>query len=327
MAYALGWKRPEKSDPLAPKFLIRNARRAGPTIDLSSGMGPQLDQGALGACGPATAAELINYDEKAQGLPLTSPSRLFMYYNARRAMGTIATDSGVINQLMLQAMAAFGWCPELMDPYDVANFTAEPAAECYNAATGNRSFTHGQVAVDLAQFQACLGTGRPFMFGFTVYSQIMSDQAADTGIVSMPSGSPIGGHDVSICGYTTIQQPGITPGCVWPANSFRFRNHWMKAPGVPWGDGGYGYIPFEYATSGAQASDCWVMSTVPGGGGGLTPHLIKPRDIIARIRAGTASAADVQALLSAVDQVVKDFKAQDVAAELADIAAIIAALS
>lgn len=264
--FHFGWKRQAKDHRdwhyVPPRRLTLTL---APTVDLTANMGPLLNQGALGSCGPNTASEMITYDQKVEGLPLIEPSRLFIYYTTRDLMGTVNQDSGVDNRTLLKALAEFGFCAESLWPYDVSIFTTKPGAAAYAAALPNVITSYAAVEVDLQQMQACLATRFPFMFGFDVFEQIMSDAAAANGIVADPSPgeTPIGGHDVTICGYTTVQMPGINPGNIWPANTFRFRNHWFNEDGSPWGDGGYGYVSFKYAT-GPNASDFWVINAVPG---------------------------------------------------------------
>lgn len=260
----LGWIR-QKPDPRDWRFSTprRILRSLSATSDLTAGMGPQLNQADLGSCGPNTADELIEFDQRAESIPVVGASRLFIYYCTRQLMGTVTQDSGVDNRTMLQALAKYGFCPESMWPYITSQFTVQPPAACYSAALANAISNYSAVTQSLDQMQGCVATGRPFMFGFSVYNQIMSDQAAATGVVSMPSGSSIGGHDVTFCGYTNVQQPGVKPGNVWPAGTFKFRNHWLNSDGTPWGDNGYGYIPYDYTTDSNQAGDFWVVNAVP----------------------------------------------------------------
>lgn len=236
------------------------------TIDLTSNMGVQLDQSPWGACGPNTVAELDQFDERVQGLPMKLTSRLHHYWWTRYLMGTTSTDSGVDNRSMLKAAAKYGLCSdESLWPYIDANFFQKPSAEANQAALANLIGDYAAVIQSLEQMKGCLANGRPFLFGFDVYDQIMSDEAAATGLVRDPAmfASPIGGHDVSLCGYTDVEMPGIKPGNKWPAGTFRFRNHWMNSATEPWGDGGYGYISYAY-TVGPHAGDFWVINSVPG---------------------------------------------------------------
>lgn len=293
-----GWRRQEK-DPrdwqyVAPRRVVR---ALAPTVDLRAGLGPQLDQGQLGSCGPNTADELIEYDQRAEGLPVTSASRLFIYYVTRQIMGTVGQDSGVDNRSLLKALNQYGFAPESLWPYsdDPVTFKRQPPQSVYTAALANRITNYAAVAQQLDQMKGVHAGRFPFMFGFDVFPAMLGDAAAATGIVPDPgpSDSPEGGHDVTFCGYTDVELPGVKPGNKWPAGTFCFRNHWLNADGTPWGDGGYGYISYAYAT-GPHASDFWVINAVPGG----TPTPPNPPPS----PAGGPAWAQVQQLLAQTDE-------------------------
>src|SRR5688572_16920677 len=92
---------------------------------------PVWDQGSIGSCGPQTAAgDLIYHQERIPG-PDLMPSRLYIYYNTRRLMGTVNEDSGVYNRTMMKALAENGWCREQLWPYIPREFTKKPSDECY----------------------------------------------------------------------------------------------------------------------------------------------------------------------------------------------------
>ena len=224
---------------------------------------PQEDQGQLGSCGPNSAAECIMYDQLTEGVSLSPPSRLFIYYVARMLMNSVNQDSGVDNRTMLQALAQFGFCSESMWPYqdDSVTFRQKPSAACFQAALANRINSANPVNVDALQIRGMVYSKRlPVLFGFDVFAGIESEQAATTGVIPDPgpTESPIGGHDVDIVGYDTNGFGKISGA------AYKIRNHWMNGPGVPWGDNGYGYISEKYAIS-PHASDLWVINAIPGG--------------------------------------------------------------
>jgi C1A family cysteine protease len=262
----LGWKRqPYDHRDWHYRPHRRIMATLSPTCDLTGGMSIQLDQGSIGSCGPNTADEIIMYDQKAEGLAVKSASRLFIYYNTRVLMGTVSEDSGVDNRTLLKALNQSGFCDETLWPYDVSKFTDKPSQPCYAAALANCITNYAAVAVDLTQMKATLSSRFPILFGFDVYNGIMSDSAAATGIVPDPGATetPIGGHDCTVCGFSDVELPGVKPGNVWPAGTFKLRNHWMNSDGTPWGDGGYFYLSYPFATS-AHANDLWVINAVPG---------------------------------------------------------------
>lgn len=262
-----GWIR-QRPDP-RDQFFYPAARllRSLPTVgDLTSGMGPLLNQDQLGACGPHSIAELISFDEGAEKLVVKTPSRLHIYWWTRFLMGTTDSDSGVDNRTMLKALSKYGQVPdESLWPYDESKYTEKPPVSVNTVGLHNRVTKYAAVTQSLTQMQGTIVSGHPFLFGFDVYSQMMSDEAAKTGIVTdPPSGAtPEGGHDVSFVGFNASGKdlPGLKEGNKWPSGYWRFRNHWVNDDGTPWGDMGYGYISFGYST-GPNASDFWVINYV-----------------------------------------------------------------
>lgn len=248
----------QKRDPrdFLASFNSRLVSALPPSLDLSIDTGPLLDQGSLGSCGPNTAAENIDYDQLAEGITLSPPSRLFIYYNTRMLMGTVNSDSGVDNRTMMKALAQYGYCDESLWPYadDPTTFTKRPPIAAYAAGQPNRISNYAGVQVSLGQIKAAIFTRHLVIFGTEVFQGIESDQAAQTGIVPDPSPteSPVGGHDISLVGWDDLTQ------------RFKFRNHWVNADGTPWGDGGYGYFSYKYATNIAWVSDLWMINSVPG---------------------------------------------------------------
>ena len=96
--------------------------------------------------------------------------------------------------------------------------------------------------------KACLASGYPFVFGFTVYESFEGDAVAKSGMVPMPADSEteVGGHAVMAVGYNdSIER-------------FLVRNSW----GPDWGVGGYFTIPYGYLTDSDLADDFWVIRLV-----------------------------------------------------------------
>jgi len=255
--FIAGWRR-QPLDHRDYRFVVPKSITdvLPPSIDLSANMGPNLDQGSLGSCGPNTADECIAYDQKAESLSVGS-SRLFTYYNTRAIMGTINQDSGVDNRSMLKALNQYGFCAETTWPYTIAQFKTKPPQAAYDEASGNKIDNYAAVIQSLSQMKGCLVTGRPFIFGFDVFDSMLSDLVAQTGIVPDPGGMVAGGHDVTIFAYDDNGFGGrIQGGC------FKFRNHWAGPNNGWWGDNDCGYISYNYATS-QYASDFWVVNAIP----------------------------------------------------------------
>ncbi len=279
-----GWK---QSNPDARDAQYSPPPRAAAmlpdTLDLSTpALGAPFDpcwnQGQLGSCGPNTAGECLSIvgqrTEKRSNFP--HPSRLFIYYWARSIMGTLNQDSGVDNRSMMKALAKYGWCDEVLCPYadDPSTFLHKPSAAAIAQAAQRLVASYQAVAQTLPTMQACLVAGNPVIYGFTVYTSFEDDAPAQTGIIPMPNLTKeevLGGHDTTICGYSNVQAAGVMPGNIWPARTFKFRNHWYNDDGTPWGDGGYGYMPYEYATNPKLSGDFWTILATGMAGVSPTP--------------------------------------------------------
>jgi C1A family cysteine protease len=278
-----GWQ-PSRPDHRDHKFAAGSAVQALPSkIDLRTAavsippLEPNWDQGQLGSCGPHASGANLAFDMLADGIPAVMPSRLFIYYCTRFLMGTVGSDSGVDNRSMMKALAQFGWCDESLWTYDISRFTQKPPQAAFDQASTRKIKEYLSVPQNLTQMKACLAgdsangvKGRPFVFGFTVYSSFMSAAVEATGDVPMPGMQEEveGGHDVLIDGYDDATQ------------RFYFDNSWSEQ----WGRGGRGTIPYAYATSPDLSGDFWVIrgsGAGPGPGPGPSPNNLPARTITA----------------------------------------------
>jgi C1A family cysteine protease len=216
-------------------------------IDLRSSCPPVYDQGQLGSCTANAIAAALEFDAARQKLPVSTPSRLFIYYNERVIEGTVSSDAGAQIRDGIKSVAQWGDCPETEWPYDVSQFAVQPSATCYEDAAKHLALVYESVNQDLDDLRGCLAAGFPFVFGFTVYASFESDYVARTGNVPMPNWfeRAVGGHAVMAVGYDDA------------AATFTVRNSW----GPGWGDGGYFYFPYAYM-NGSLSSDFWTIRTV-----------------------------------------------------------------
>jgi C1A family cysteine protease len=217
------------------------------SVDLRDKCPPVYDQAQLGSCTANAIAAALEFDAAKQGLTITTPSRLFIYYNERAIEGTIGSDSGAQIRDGIKSVAQWGDCPESEWPYVVSQFATQPPQSCYDDAAKHLALVYESIEQDVTAMRSCLAAGFPFVFGFTVYASFESDYVARTGHVSMPHWfeRPVGGHAVMAVGYDDA------------ASSFIVRNSW----GPDWGDHGYFYFPYAYATSNL-ADDFWTIRTV-----------------------------------------------------------------
>jgi len=84
--------------------------------------------------------------------------------------------------------------------------------------------------------RAALDRGRAPLLGVTLHGTWFAPGSG--GEIAMPARGAVayGGHAVLVVGYATGEGEG--------SGRFIVRNSW----GDGWGDGGYGYLPFDYVT-------------------------------------------------------------------------------
>jgi C1A family cysteine protease len=92
------------------------------------------------------------------------------------------------------------------------------------------------------------------MFGFTVYSSIA--QAESDGKIPFPGrGEKVeGGHAIMAVGYDDSLKIKNTSSGETTVGAMLIRNSWGKT----WGDGGYGWLPYEYVLQ-ELAVDWWTL--------------------------------------------------------------------
>jgi len=250
------------------KTMLRKAGVAAPakvsrrsSVDLRDWCPPIEDQGQLGSCTANAAVALIEYFERRAIGRHIDASRLFLYKVTRNLLHWTG-DTGAFLRTTMGALVLFGVPPEEYWPYTSADFENEPPAFCYAFAQNYQAINYYRLDPQgtprealLARIKANLAAGLPSMFGFTVYSSIQ--QAATTGEIPFPTPGEkiLGGHAVAVVGYdngkkikNTNPKGGETTGALL------IRNSWGKG----WGDGGYGWLPYDYVLKGL-AEDWWSL--------------------------------------------------------------------
>ena len=250
-----GWKRdlPDKRDSY---HSFRNVvtQNLSKKVDLRKTCPKIYNQGKLGSCTANAIAAAYEFDEILQavgdgGISGTiTPSRLFIYYNEREMEGHVEADSGAMIRDGIKSINKQGVCSEVSWPYDVTCFTKKPSRKCYQEALNHRAIRYRRVPHGVTAMKACLNSGLPFVFGFSVYESFESKEIEETGIMSMPKADErqLGGHAVMAVGYCEAKQCMI------------IRNSW----GEEWGEGGYFYMPYRFIRDPDYCSDFWTIRKV-----------------------------------------------------------------
>ncbi|MBD2598238.1 C1 family peptidase [Nostoc spongiaeforme FACHB-130] len=230
-------------------------------VDLSYWCSPVEDQGSLNSCTAHAGIALIEYAQKKSSGNYTDASPLFLYQVTRNLMQREG-DSGASVRDTMKAMVAFGVCPEEYWPYNEDKFNEEPTSFCYSFAENYKTIKYfrldyGQISkyALLSQVKLLLVAEIPCIFGFTLYNSVYDEVNFSRGHIPLPSqrDKVIGGHTVVAVGYHDRKIIENEDGERFEG-ALLIRNSW----GNRWGQGGYGWMPYDYIIKGLTA-DWWSL--------------------------------------------------------------------
>lgn len=220
-----------------------------------------LDQGNLGACVVNTFAGIT------QSLIGSTPSRLYLYFNARVATGNSSTDdTGLDLSDSLPFIKSYGLPPESLWNYsNLSKFRVLPPLSVYKSSSiTTKSLVYTLISQTDVAIMNAIYAKEPIMFGFNVYQSFMTNNVAKTGIIPVPDTKKEqsqGGHCVSIVGWTVYQK----------IQYYIIRNSW----GTDWGNtgtityqpnngknGGFAYIPKSYVLNPSLAYEFYSIKYV-----------------------------------------------------------------
>lgn len=234
-----------------------------PRVDLRSYFPPVFDQGSINSCTAATAAALIGFFERRTLGRDVSPSVLFLYKIERNLLNQTG-DTGAFLRTAMQALRAFGVPPESSWPYRTDFLDVEPAPYHY-AYAANYKATHyfrldeGGTSGDqlVSRIKAALAGSIPSQFGLALFSSLSEGTGGE---IPMPGTADVkvGLHALVAVGYddekTIWRNDPATGRPLVSGGALRVRNSW----GAQWGDGGYGWLPYDYIRAGLT-SDWWCL--------------------------------------------------------------------
>ena len=246
-----GWKRdtPDHRDRFfASEFELFDALPG--VFSLRNVMPPVYDQGQEGACTAFACDSTVTSNQMRQNLKAYELSHNFTYWNTRSIEGTTGRDSGAACRDVLRSYSKFGFAAATTYPYNTKQVLSKPPQAAYDEGLKNivQPVQYARVNQNLTEIKSAVSLGLPVFLGMDVFRQLMSQQAANTGVLTMPSRRerPIGGHAVTIVGWDDTKQ------------MFEWRNSW----GDDWGDDGYGWMPYAMTLNTQITGDLWVLRTL-----------------------------------------------------------------
>jgi C1A family cysteine protease len=218
-------------------------------VDLRDSLPPVYNQFEINSCTANAIAAAVEFDEIQRRLKgVSTPSRLFIYYNERALEGTVDKDSGGQIRDGIKGVSAQGACPESAWPYLKKDVLVKPPKVSYSQARTYKDVEYQRMMHNLDHMKACLASGYPFVFGIKVFTSFQGSAVKKTGKLNMPrkGEKTIGLHAVLAAGYDdTIRR-------------FIVRNSWGKQ----WGMKGYFTIPYEYLLDPKISHDFWTIRFV-----------------------------------------------------------------
>jgi len=235
--YPTGWI-PDRPDPRdLPAFELLGSGPA-PMASDNSHLVKVFDQGGYSSCvGNATAQAVGASIRWTQ-----TPSRLAIYYYARRRAGLHLVDRGCYIRDAFKVLGTHGWAPESMWPYSrpaAGNgskpdfFTLMKSAERWRGQY-RRIWEDGGARIDAVK--RALASGRLVVFGTDVGPTFMG------GDTMRPANDARSGHAMTLHGHG--------------GDAFRVVNSWGRS----WGDGGHCTMHADYIEW-ISTRDLWVIDT------------------------------------------------------------------
>ena len=213
------------------------------SVDLRALMPPVYDQGMISSCVGNGVAAALDYAHVISnpGAKFITPSRLWIYYFGRVAIGTVNEDSGCQIRDAKDVVLKQGAALESIWPYRESQFKVKPSAAAYADAGSHQAVTAYKVET-IEDVQRALSLGLPVVFGVPVYRAIM-DLSWFNYTLPMPAKNErsVGGHCMVVVGYKE--------------RNLIIRNSW----GSKWGRGGHMLMPFEYWIRFQKQTDGWVI--------------------------------------------------------------------
>ncbi|MCP4601172.1 MAG: C1 family peptidase, partial [Proteobacteria bacterium] len=159
------------------------------------------------SCVAHAVAGAIDVLETKAGLPYVPPSRLFLYFNARRYHSKSVTDSGTYIRTCIKGLLKAGVPDEKYWPFSTSKSKInrrpgwEPYMKAFSRRDGEYYAIRSSGSARIASIKAALSDGYPVAFGTPVAKSFLSSSGPH--VVDKPSSADtiVGGHAMLIVGY------------------------------------------------------------------------------------------------------------------------------
>src|ERR1044071_1809789 len=253
-----------KVEPLVPA--LQAPILEPPRIDLREFFPPPGRQDTINSCTAFTAAALLSYFERRTFNRVFEPSPLFIYKISRNLLHQTG-DRGAFLRIAMKALRAFGAPPETEWPYVIQYYDVDPPPFVYAYASNYKTTAYYRLDPAgttreqlLAAIHSSLAREIPVMFGFVLFPSVQQSYSPGEGRGEIPfpepGEQPGGLHALGGVGHrdakdvSNLRSGGSSP----TIGALRVRNSW----GTDWGDGGYGWLPYEYVLQN-YATDWWAL--------------------------------------------------------------------
>lgn len=217
--------------------------------DLRSSFTCIKSQGSVGACASFAFTSVYEYILNKNGKLIESDlSERFLYYNTRKRMGTIGSDSGSNMYDAGKALEEDGLCAEELCRYscDFNEHMEEPSAQAYTDGLTRRVAEIKNVSIKEQDIKSALTEGYPVIVSLRLHESF--NNIGSDGFVKRPDESDpiVGWHAMVIVGFSDKDK------------IFIIRNSW----GTDFADKGYCYVPYSYVLDETQNSMCCIITKI-----------------------------------------------------------------
>lgn len=234
----------------APSIVLPDAYALGVSVPVKQ----QARQGSCTGQGDSSMAEALFL---LNGNPYQELSRAYIYARERIAEGTLDQDSGAAPHDGMDVMLHYGVCPESDMPYNDQVFNVAPSTQDDSDAAAHKIAAYAQV-VGSQGVRYATTLHRPVGIALCVYESF--EHVGKDGLIPVPDPNneqKLGGHwvfgNADGATYKGYQKDSSVPG----GGFVVIQNSWGTAP---WGDGGFGYLPYAMLDNPHFVMECWGIA-------------------------------------------------------------------